>query len=66
LPSFSSREEKKEPEREREVPTRIAHSLLSIPVIIPAKTEKVESVFGKKVLEDLRNEKEWKVRLEAI
>lgn len=30
------------------------------------KQEKLEQMMGKKVLEDLRNDKDWKIRLEAI
>ena len=36
------------------------------PVIFATKAEKLENVFGKKLFEDLRNERDWKVRLEAI
>lgn len=36
------------------------------PVIFAKKGEKIENVFGKKLFEDLKNEKDWKVRLLAV
>ena len=32
----------------------------------PSRQEKMEQVVGKKLVEDLKNDKDWKARLEAV
>jgi hypothetical protein len=49
--------------KEREL---MAESPRIHPIIMATKSEKIENIFGKKLLEDLKNDKDWKVRLEAI
>jgi hypothetical protein len=40
--------------------------IASSSLALPSRQEKVEQIMGKKVLEDLRNDKDWRVRLEAV
>ena len=36
------------------------------PPVATSRQEKMEQVVGKKLVEDLKNDKDWKARLEAV
>jgi hypothetical protein len=47
-------------------PINIAHTSVSIQPPISGGPETLQGMMGKKILDDLKNDKDWKVRSDAI